>query len=134
MLPTVKGEDPYRRDFCEQADILFFSAVNQADPTPMIEAFLAREPEQIVVPGMGAQDGIAFYPPVEMEAPVIGTNGAGDSLAVGFGASHVLDGYSLRDSVLRGRTAARHTCTLTASSSHLITAGLLEREFQRRRT
>jgi len=73
-----KAEDPYRRDFLEQADILFSSAVNQADPTPLIEAFPARKPEQIVVSGMGAQNSIAFYPPLEMEAPVIDPNSAGD--------------------------------------------------------
>jgi sugar/nucleoside kinase (ribokinase family) len=136
---VVTAQDPYRRDFCEQADLLFFSAVNQADPTPLIEAFLALKPDQIVISGMGARgcalgtrDGIEFYPPVEMEAPVVDTNGAGDSLAVGFVTSYVLDGYSLPDSVLRGQIAARHTCTLKASSSHLITAGQLDHEFRRR--
>jgi sugar/nucleoside kinase (ribokinase family) len=138
---VVTAEDPYRKDFCEHAEFLFFSAVNQADPTPLIEAFLDQRPDQIVVSGMGAQgcalgtrDGIEFFPPVEMEAPVIDTNGAGDSLAVGFLSSYVLEGYSLQDSVLRGQIAARHTCTLKASSSHLITAGQLEHHFQRRRT
>jgi sugar/nucleoside kinase (ribokinase family) len=136
---VVTAQDPYRQDFCEYADILFFSAVNQADPSPLIKAFLALRPDQIVVSGMGAQgcalgtrDGIKFYPPVEMEEPVIDTNGAGDSLAVGFVSSYVLDGYSLRDSVLRGQVAARHTCSLKASSSHLITAGQLDRNYQRR--
>jgi len=81
---------------------------------------------------LGTRRGIEFYPPVEMEAPVIDTNGAGDSLAVGFLSSYVLDGYSLQDSVLRGQIAARHTCTLKASSSSLITAGQLEHHFQRR--
>lgn len=136
---VVSADDPYRRDFCEYADILFFSAVNQADPTPFIEAFLARKPDQIVVSGMGARgcalgtlDGVAFYPPVEMEAPVIDTNGAGDSLAVGFVSSYVLDGYSLCEAVLRGQIAARHTCTLKATSSGLITAGQLEAYYQGR--
>ena len=35
---------------------------------------------------------------------MIDTNGAGDALAVGFLSSYVLDGYSLRDSVARGRS------------------------------
>jgi len=131
---VIAIDDPYRQDFVEQADILFFSAVNHADPAPLMEAFLALNPAQIVVSGMGARGcalgtgkGVEYFPPVEMEAPVVDTNGAGDGLAVGFLTSYVLEGYSLYDSVLRGQIAARHTCTQRASSSSLITAGLLAR-------
>jgi acarbose 7IV-phosphotransferase len=143
---TVSAADAYRQNFIEYADILFFSAVNQANPTPLIETFLAARPDysqsgRIVISGMGAhgcavgsRQGIEFFPPVQMDAPVIDTNGAGDSLAVGFLTSFVLDGYSLHDSVLRGQIAARHTCTLKASSSHLITPEQLNQQFQARRT
>jgi sugar/nucleoside kinase (ribokinase family) len=137
---VISPHDEYRQDFCEHADILFFSAVNQADPTPLIEAFLAIRPDQIIVVGMGAQgcalgtrEGIEFFPAVEMDAPVIDTNGAGDGLAVGFVTSYVLDGFSLQDSILRGQIAARYTCTLKASSANLITPEKLERTFQARR-
>jgi sugar/nucleoside kinase (ribokinase family) len=138
---VVTVDDAYRRDFVVEADVLFFSAVNQADPTPLIQTFLAAKPDQIIISGMGAQgcalgtvDGIEFFPPVEMAAPVIDTNGAGDSLAVGFLTSFVLDGYSLRDSILRGQIAARHSCTLKASSSNLITREQLDLLFEARRT
>jgi sugar/nucleoside kinase (ribokinase family) len=67
-----------------------------------------------------------------MEAPVVDANGAGDSLAVGFLASYVLDGYSLPDSVFRGQIAARHTCTLKATSSNLITRQKLDQIFRAR--
>jgi sugar/nucleoside kinase (ribokinase family) len=133
---VIAIDDPYRRDFVEGADILFFSAVNQADPGPMIEAFLALNPDQIVISGMGARgcamgtrQGVDYFPPAEMDAPVVDTNGAGDGLAVGFLTSYVLDGYSLQDSVMRGQIAARHTCTVRASSSDLITAEQLEALF-----
>jgi sugar/nucleoside kinase (ribokinase family) len=138
---VVTAGDPYRQDFVIHADILFFSAVNQADPTPFIEAFLAVKPDQIIVAGMGARgcalgrrEGVEFFPAVEMDAPVIDTNGAGDSLAVGFLTSYLLDGYSLQDSILRGQIAARHTCTLKATTSNLITPEQLGRIFQARRT
>jgi sugar/nucleoside kinase (ribokinase family) len=136
---VVTVDDAYRQDFVAQADILFFSAVNQADPTPLIREFLAAKPDQIVISGMGArgcamgtQAGVEFFPPVEMEAPVIDTNGAGDGLAVGFLTSYVLDGHSLQDSILRGQIAARHTCTLKATSSNLITREKLDQIFQAR--
>lgn len=136
---VVTVDDAYRQDFIAQADILFFSAVNQADPTSLLQTFLAAKPDQIAISGMGArgcalgtQAGIEFYPPVEMGAPVIDTNGAGDGLAVGFLTSYVLDGYSLPDSILRGQIAARHTCTLKATSSNLITREKLDQIFQAR--
>ncbi len=134
-------DDPYRRDFVVQADILFFSTANQPDPAPLMEAFLAANPDQIVIAGLGAggcalgtRDGMRTYPAVELEAPVVDTNGAGDTLAAGFLSSYVLDGYSLRDSILRGQIAARHTCTLKSSSSHLITAGQLKSHFSEQRS
>jgi sugar/nucleoside kinase (ribokinase family) len=135
---VVSVDDPYRQDFVRYADLLFFSATNFPDPTPLIEAFLTANPRQIVVVGTGAQgcalgsrDDIDFFPAVEMEAPVIDTNGAGDSLAVGFLSSFILDGFSLQESILRGQIAARHACTRKASSSTLITGGELESHFSR---
>jgi sugar/nucleoside kinase (ribokinase family) len=121
-------DDPYRRDFIDYADILFFSAANWQDPTGLVQSCLAAHPQQIIVVGMGAQGCILgtqytlnHFPPVLMDAPVIDTNGAGDSLAVGFLASFVLDGYSLSEAILRGQITARYTCTQKASSSSLIT-------------
>jgi sugar/nucleoside kinase (ribokinase family) len=134
---VVSAGDGYRQDFVEYADILFFSAANQARPTALMESFLKAKPSQIVIVGMGAQgcavgtqEGIEFFPAVEMEASVIDTNGAGDGLAVGFLSSFVLDNYSLRDSILRGQITARYTCTQKASSSNLITPEKLECYFQ----
>jgi sugar/nucleoside kinase (ribokinase family) len=134
---VVSAGDPYRQDFVQYADILFFSAANQRDPTILVERFLHSRPHQIVVAGMGAdgcalgtQKGIQLYPTVEMDLPVVDTNGAGDALAVGFLSSYVLDGYSLEDSILRGQIAARHTCAQKATSSSLITQEDMERHFR----
>jgi sugar/nucleoside kinase (ribokinase family) len=130
-------DDPYRQDFIAHADILFFSAVNHPDPMALIEAFLGIRPDQIVIVGLGAEgcklgtrEGIHFFPAVDMAAPVVDTNGAGDGLAVGFLTSYVLDGFDPVDSVLRGQIAARHTCSLKASSSDLITLQDLENHFR----
>jgi sugar/nucleoside kinase (ribokinase family) len=135
---VVSVDDPYRQDFIRYADILFFSATNYPDPTPLIETFLAASPGQIVIVGMGARGcavggraGLRFFPAVEIEAPVIDTNGAGDSLAVGFLSSFVLDGYSLQDSILRGQIAARHACAQKASSSTLLSTAELEHYYSR---
>lgn len=134
---VVSVDDPYRQDFIRLADILFFSAVNQPDPSAFIASFLAVRPELIIVSGMGARgcalgtrEGIHVFPAVEMETPVVDTNGAGDSLAVGFLTSYILDGHFLEDSVLRGQIAARHTCTLRGTSSGLIRRPDLDRRFQ----
>ena len=69
-------------------------------------------------------------PTVEIEPPVIDTNGAGDSLAVGFLSSFVLDKYSLRTPIRRGQIAARYACTQRAYSASLITPEKLSHYFQ----
>ena len=103
----------------------------------MDETFVKANPNQVVIAGLGAQGcavgtraGIETFAAVDMEAPVIDTNGAGDGLAVGFLSSFVLDHYSLRDSIRRGQIAARYTCAQRASSSNLITPEELERLFR----
>lgn len=135
---VLYADDPYRQDFIQYADYLFFSAVNQDNPQAMIEAFIRRNPGLTVISGMGARGcalgtrhGIQFFDPVHMSEPVVDTNGAGDSLAVGFLSSYVLDGYSLAESVLRGQIAARHACTLRGTSEGLISPEQMESLFQR---
>lgn len=137
LQDVVAPDDPYRRDFIAGADILFFSAANHADPAPLIAGFLGDRADRVVVAGMGARGcavgtsaGIEYFPPVGLDLPVVDTNGAGDALAVGFLTSFVLDGYSLRDSVLRGQIAARHTCAQRASTSALITPEQLDQRFR----
>lgn len=134
---VVNLDDPYRHDFIHWADILFCSAANQASHESLINHFLAANPQQIVVVGLGGQGcalgtqaGIEYFAPVDMDRPVIDTNGAGDGLAVGFLSSYCLDGFSLHDSVRRGQIAARYTCSVRASTDELITFDQLERYFQ----
>jgi sugar/nucleoside kinase (ribokinase family) len=133
---VIHADDPYRQDFIAFADIVFFSAANQEDPASLMMAFLEMNPDQIVVAGNGARgcalgtsDGIEYHTALDIGSPVIDTNGAGDALAVGFLTSYVLDGYSLRDSILRGQIAARFTCTRRASTSDLITPEMMEQHF-----
>jgi sugar/nucleoside kinase (ribokinase family) len=136
LQDVVKADDPYRSEFIAQADILFFSAVNHGDPSPLMRKFIKGHPGRIVVSGMGAkgcalgtQDGIQFFPPPPMDLPMLDTNGAGDGLAVGFLSSYVLQGYSLSDSIRRGQIVARHTCAQRANTDNLITLAELDRHF-----
>jgi sugar/nucleoside kinase (ribokinase family) len=133
LQDVVRADDEYRRDFARFADILFFSAVNYADPAPLIAQFLGAGSARIVICGLGARGcavgtpaGIRFFGPVSLPEPVVDTNGAGDALAAGFLTSYVLEGRPLEESVQRGQIAARYTCTQKASSSALITAEQLE--------
>ena len=138
LQDTITWRDGYREDFVADADIIFFSAVNQPDPKPLIEELLNWKPALIVVSGMGAQGcalgtqaGIRSFAPVGLDLPVVDTNGAGDGLAVGFLSSYVLDGYSLEDSIQRGQIAARYACAQKASSSRLISAERLQHYFEK---
>jgi len=133
LQDVVHAGDEYRRDFIRLADILFFSAVNYADPAPLVTEFLKAGSARVVICGLGSRGcalgtpaGTRFFGPVSLPEPVVDTNGAGDALAAGFLASYVLEGRSLEESILRGQIAARYTCTQKATSSALITAEQLE--------
>ncbi len=134
---VTRPDDPYRQAFIQAADILFFSATNYDDPSPLLHHFMADRPARIVIAGMGAKgcamgvdNAIRFFPPPPLDMPVIDTNGAGDSLASGFLASFLFADVSLEDALLRGQIAARHTCSLKADSDHLIRWDELDRLFQ----
>jgi sugar/nucleoside kinase (ribokinase family) len=131
---VVSLADAYRHDFIRQADFLFFSAANHAQPEPLIEGFLQIQPRLLVICGMGergcalaSQHGLRFYPPEKLDAPVVDSNGAGDSLAVGFLSSYLLDGFSLEQSIRRGQLAARTCCSQSGRNKQLITRQELDR-------
>lgn len=136
LQDVVTADDPYRHDFVDGADLLLFSGTNHPDPAPVIDAYRRRNPRLTCVVGMGARgavlgtaDGVQWFAPVPHEQPVVDTNGAGDSLAVGLLASHILDGHPLPESVLRGQILARHTCALRADSAAFLTAPELASRF-----
>ena len=127
-------DDPYRQDFIEHSDILFFSSTNYDSPQPVINSILKQYPEKILVSGMGAKGcalgtktGIEYFSAVEIDEPIIDTNGAGDGLAVGFLSNYLLENKNLKKSIQLGQITARYTCTQKASTSHLISKKLLEK-------
>ena len=125
---VVDIDDSYRKDFIHAANYLFFSGTNQVAPESTMMNLLQRQPEQVIVVGMGAKGcllgsqatGIIRFPAIEMNLPVVDTNGAGDSLAVGFLTGRVLEGLSLEESIRRGQIAARYCCAQKASTDSLI--------------
>lgn len=130
---VVDLDDPYRLDFVRGADFLFFSAANHTDPSPLILHYLSVNPQLVIICGigergcaLGSKAGVRFFPPAALDLPVVDTNGAGDTLAVGFLSSHVLDGLPLEESILRGQIAARYKCGINASSGRMISRELLE--------
>ena len=114
---VVAVDDPYRADFVDAADVLFFSAANHPDPTLVMRAYWSRNPRLTQVAGMGARGcalGIAgdvrFFSPPPPDRPIVDTNGAGDALAVGFLSATLLEGLSPDAGIERGQAIARHIC------------------------
>ncbi len=139
LQDVVDIHDPYRYDFLQSADIIFFSAVNFHSPHEIIESILQEFPEKIVVCGMGdrgcalgTKSQIDYFPAVNLPQPVVDCNGAGDGLAVGVLSSFVLEHYPLPESILRGQITARWTCSLKASSSNLLNKLQLEEFYQQK--
>ncbi|MHC9544509.1 MAG: carbohydrate kinase family protein [Vulcanimicrobiota bacterium] len=136
LQDIVSKDDEYRKDFVQYSDILFFSSTNYPDPHPLFEHFLSFGSDKILIAGLGSRGcavcrygNISHFPAVSLPEPVIDTNGAGDSLAVGFLSSFVLEGFSLEDSILRGQIAARYACSSTGSNE-LISREKLEQYFR----
>lgn len=137
--------DPYRLDFVKSSDVIFFSAANFHDPGWAIGAYLGINPDALVVAGMGRKGcgvgrsghGIRFFPAIGGDFgsagfsevspspfnPVTDTNGAGDCLAAGFLAAHVLEARSIEESVAWGQIAARHACSQGRGMKNMVTRG-----------
>jgi sugar/nucleoside kinase (ribokinase family) len=137
----VSIDDPYRQDFINYSDIIFFSAANHGSPETIMRSILKIYPDKIIISGLGdrgcalcANGNIEYFEAVQLDEPVIDTNGAGDGLAVGFLSSYLLEKKSLNESVLRGQICARFTCSRKADTSSLITKKQLETYFNKMTT
>jgi len=128
-----KIEDDYRQDFIEYSDVLFFSNSNFSTPEPMINHILDNYHEKVLVSGMGekgcalaTKDILKYFDAIELDQPVVDTNGAGDGLAVGFLSAYCLEKQNLHESIKIAQIMARYNCTQKASTSDLITRENLE--------
>lgn len=99
---------------------MFLSAVNFSDLNILIAELRKLNNKAIFVIGMGERGAglsikgleIKVYPPPLIELPIVDTNGAGDSLAMGFLYSYYFLNKSIEESLLLGQITARFTCSL----------------------
>lgn len=136
-------DDGYRADFVRAADLLFVSADQLDDPEGYARGAMQMGHARAVVVGMGARgcrvvprdEPSRTYPALaalpddgsgHASRPVLDTNGAGDSLAVGVASALLLDGQSLDAAVRRGLLCARWCCTLRGTSDGLATRAQVE--------
>ena len=138
LQDVIDPKDTYRHDFALAADVIFFSSANLSQPSEAAQFYLQNNPKRIVVIGKGSQGCELVTATESLSLPamthplaVVDTNGAGDSLAVGFLVAHFLEGYSLKDSLVRAQMVARHTCTLRGTSDGLLTKQELDERFNR---
>ncbi|MGB9375249.1 MAG: carbohydrate kinase family protein [Jiangellales bacterium] len=138
---TPGAHDAYRLDFVRGADLLFASAAQLDDPESYARWAMTAGPASLVVMGLGPdgclvvqRDGPAERvavvelspdPVTGVAPPVVDTNGAGDSLAVGVASALVIDRLPLDAAVRRGLLCARWCCSLRGSSDGLLSASML---------
>lgn len=128
--------DEYREDFIRYADILFFSGVNFENPMEIVKQLSDRYPSKIIICGMGSRGCCVYackeikqYDRIEMPKPVVDTNGAGDSLAMGFLTSYCLEKFDIPAAVLRGQLIARHLCSFKNPGKEFLTSRKLNHLF-----
>ncbi len=126
LQDVIDLNDPYRQDFVNYSDFIFFSTVNIKDPYAAISHYLSFDKNKIIVAAMGEHgvmvghlDEIKHYNIPVSNLPVVDTNGAGDSLAAGFLLAYIFEKKKMEDAVLSGQLCARHTCSLKATSENL---------------
>jgi sugar/nucleoside kinase (ribokinase family) len=144
-------DDSYRRDFVRAADLLFVSADRLADPEGYARGAMEMGHAQAVVVGRGSRGCLLVprdqssrtFPAIgtlpddgsgHASRPVLDTNGAGDSLAVGVASALLLDGHCLDAAVSRGLLCARWCCTLHGTSDGLAVRAQVEAWEQALRT
>ena len=130
-------DDSYRSDFFKYSDLIFFSDEKTYDAENIIETLFNNYDIKIIISGLGAngcllgtRNSIRHFPAVELDLPVVDTNGAGDSLACGFSSSYFLENYNYEKSILRGQICARYTCSIKASTDSLIKKSDLNKIFK----
>jgi len=136
----VSLDDPYRLDYIENADYLFFSSVNFLSPEKAAEYFLRINPDLKIISGLGEKGCFysdknisKYFKAVDIEDRVIDTTGAGDSLAAGFLVARIFEGLSLTESILWGQIAARYICSKRIYEERIIERKLLIDYFARYR-
>ncbi|MEU6357219.1 adenosine kinase [Streptomyces sp. NPDC047072] len=120
------GENPYHEPFAYSADIVFLSATALTDPQRTMRRITEQGRAHTVVATAGAEgahlltDGeIHRIPPVTPPAPIVDTNGAGDSFAAAYLFGHLTGEPPLR-SALYGATAGAHACTIPSTETDAI--------------
>lgn len=125
-LHNWDGTQAYHEAFAYEADIVFLSAAELADPEKTMRRIADRGRAQVVVATAGAQgayhllDGELTHIPAALPpAPVVDSNGAGDAFAAGYLFGR-LTGEPPQRCGLFGAIAGAYACTVPATGTDFI--------------
>ena len=120
------GTQAYHEAFAHEADVVFLSAAELADPEKTMRRIVERGRAQVVVATDGAEgayhlvDGeLSRIPAVTPPAPVVDSNGAGDAFAAGYLFGR-LTGEPPERCGLFGSIAGAYACTVPATRADAI--------------
>ncbi|MDQ0773150.1 sugar/nucleoside kinase (ribokinase family) [Streptomyces aurantiacus] len=125
-LHNWDGTQAYHEQFAYQADVVFLSTAELADPEKTMRRIAERGRAEVVVATAGAEgayqllDGeLTRIPAVTPSAPVVDSNGAGDAFAAGYLFGR-LTGEPPARCGLFGAIAGAHACTVPATRADVI--------------
>lgn len=131
--------DEYRKDFIIASDILFMSAVNIPNIQLFLDEIRKLNSEAIIIIGMGKKGAglsikgskFMIFPCPQLNLSIVDTNGAGDSLAMGFISSFIFWKKNIYNSVLLGQILAQNTCSMKAPKNNFVSKEKLISSFER---
>lgn len=125
-LHNWDGTQAYHEAFAYEADVVFLSAAELADPERTMRRIAERGRAEVVVATAGAEgayqllDGeLTRIPAVTPSAPVVDSNGAGDAFAAGYLFGR-LSGEPPERCGLFGAIAGAYACTVPATRADVI--------------
>ncbi len=133
------GIDIYQREFAQRADVVFVSGAALGKRYPQVMREILQQGKARCVVVMDGENGsyllergqmdVSHFPCADPGAPIIDSNGAGDSF-VGAFLYGFLQGIALPACMRLGALAGAFACTCAGTHEHFLSQSQISRQFR----